>query len=88
MALFIFLITTHVFLTWKALEFDWFYVQLAAIWPVLVLEAAGIRLDSCQGFICLPGPVGWTLSLAIWGGTHYLLAKLLGKWAMHEMRQA
>lgn len=82
--LFIFLLATQIFLTWKALEFDWTFIVIAAIWPVVALESAGIRPESCYEFICMPNAAGWTLCLVVWGGTHYLVAKLLSNWAMRE----
>lgn len=82
--LFIFLLSTHLFLTWKAFELDWLYLEIAAMAPVIALEEAGIKLEACQGFVCMPGPVGWTFCLAVWSGVHYLAAKLLSVWAMKK----
>jgi hypothetical protein len=82
--LFILLLTTHIFLTWKAFELDWLYLEIAAMGPAIALEEAGIRLDACQGFVCLPGPVGWTFCLVVWCAVHYLAAKLLSIWAIKK----
>jgi hypothetical protein len=82
--LFILLLTTHIFLTWKAFELDWLYLEIAAMGPAIALEEAGIRLDACQGFVCLPGPVGWTFCLVVWCGVHYLAAKFLSIWAIKK----
>ncbi|SEN54729.1 hypothetical protein SAMN05428959_102339 [Duganella sp. CF517] len=82
--LFIFLLSTHLILTWKAFELDWLYLEIAALAPVIALEEAGIKLDACRGFTCMPGPVGWTLCLAVWSGVHYLAATLLSMCAMKK----
>ena len=83
-ALFVFLLTTHLILTWKAFELDWLYLEIAAMGPALALEEIGIRLDACHGFICLPGPVGLTFCLLVWSGVHYLAAKFLSMWAIKK----
>lgn len=82
--IFIVLLTMHVFLTWKALQFDWLFLVIGAIWPVLLLEATGLKFSSCYQFICMPNTAGWTLCLVVWGGIHYSAARLLSKWAMRE----
>jgi hypothetical protein len=80
-ALFIFLLTTHLILTWKAFELDWLYLEIAALGPVLIFEGAGV---GCNGFNCLPGPVGWTFCLLVWSGVHYLVATFLSMWAIKK----
>ena len=82
--IFIVLLTMHVFLTWKALQFDWLFLVIGAIWPVLLLEAAGVKFSSCYEFICMPNTAGWTLCLVIWGVIHYSAARLLTTWTMRE----
>lgn len=79
--LFILLLTTHLFLTWKAFELNWLYLEIAAMGPTLIFEQAG---TACHGFICLPDAVGWTFCLLVWSGVHYLVATFLSMWAIKK----
>lgn len=73
--LFLYSLTLHLFLTWKAFEFNWVLLEIAAMGPMLVFETAG--MTSCHEFICLPSAAGWMFCLVVWSGIHYLAARLL-----------
>lgn len=72
---FTFTLSLHTFLTWKAFEFDWDWLVIGALGPVLIFDAPG--LSSCQQFVCLPNAAGWIFCLLVWSGIHYFAAKLI-----------
>jgi hypothetical protein len=79
---FLFTLTLHIFLTWKAFELDWGWLILGAMGPVLIFDFAG--LSSCQQFICMPNAAGWTVCLLFWSAIHYWAAKVLSKIAVEN----
>jgi hypothetical protein len=78
---FFFTLTLHIFLTWKAFQFDWSWLVIAAIGPVLIFDAPG--LSSCHQFICFPNAAGLTFCLVVWSGIHYFAAKPLSTMLLH-----
>ncbi len=78
------LLGAHIFLTWKAFQFNWLLLEEVAIWPVVILESVGINLSSCYEFICLPSAAGWMACLFAWSGIHYLAAVVLSRLGMRN----
>lgn len=79
---FVFTLLLHIFLTWKAFQFDWDWLVVASLGPVLIFDAPG--LSSCQQFICFPNAAGLIFCLLVWSGIHYLAAKLISSMLLKE----
>lgn len=79
---FVGLLAGHAVLAWNAFKFNWLFIEIATIWPALVL-----RLEACYSIVCMPSSVGWGLCFVLWAGTHYLIAVGLSKLLAGQVAQ-